>query len=312
MWWILSSLVLASALAPWFYQAGKELAETASTNELSSTLEWLGAACGRAGLSRYFSRALTFSAVSLLPLLVWRIRVIRRSGNSVVVGLSPAPWKSAVAQVLLGGVIAGGLLWGTGVMLEGLGAFKLRANPPELGHFLKRTLVSAVAVSLIEEWLFRGLLLGLWLKFTKPLAACVGTSLFFAFIHFLKPPDGTLFADPASPWAGFELLGKVFIHFTNPRFFVTDFATLWAIGMILAWARIRTGALWFSLGLHAGWIVAYKEFTMFYRPISEHSLHPWGVGQTLRSGMYPLLALGLTALICHFALRQFERRGELG
>lgn len=214
-------------------------------------------------------------------------------------------WKSAWIQILVGCVIAGGMLWGIGVILETVGAYALKSNPPATGKLLSKVLLPAVAAPLVEEWLFRGLLFGLWLRFAKPVAACLGTSLVFAFVHFLNPPAGTAMADPGHVFAGFELLGKILWHFADPLFFVTDFATLFVVGMILAWARVRTGALWFSIGLHAGWVLAFKTFNMFYEKVPGHSLRSWAVGESLRSGVLPLIALGITALICHFVLRRF-------
>jgi membrane protease YdiL (CAAX protease family) len=111
--------------------------------------------------------------------------------------------------------------------------------------------------------------------------------------------------DPTHALAGFQRLGRIFLHFTDPLFFVTDFATLLGVGLILAWARVRTGALWFSIGLHAGWIMAFKGFNLLYQIVPGHPLRPWGVGESLRSGILPLLTLGLTAVICHFVLRRF-------
>jgi membrane protease YdiL (CAAX protease family) len=87
---------------------------------------------------------------------------------------------------------------------------------------------------------------------------------------------------------------------------------LFVIGMILARARVRTGALWFSIGLHAGWILAFKSFNMIYQSVPTHPLRPWGVGDSLRSGLVPLLALGLTAVICHLVLKRFETTRTLG
>jgi uncharacterized protein len=304
--WVVLSMLMAATLAPWLYQAGMWLADLAKTQDLPGIFEWLGSACERANFSRFFSRALIISAFVLIPLLAWRIRAIRQGETGTMVGLSAMPWKMAVAQVLLGCVIAGGLLWIGGMILEWFGAFVQKPDPPSAGKFLRRVVMSAVAVPLLEEWLFRGMLLGLWLKFSKPLTACIGTSLFFAFIHFLKPPDGVILSDPASALAGFELLGKVLLHFTDPHFFITEFATLFLVGMILAFARLRTGALWFSIGLHAGWIIAFKGFVLLHRPVLEHPFYPWGVGQTLQSGIFPLLALGLTAAVCRYTLLGFD------
>ena len=307
--WVLSALVLAAALAPWLYQAGKGLADAAAARELPAILEWLGAACGRADFSRFYSRALVFSAVAVLPLLCRRIRVLRAASGCGAKPCVRLSWQSALIQIGVGCAIAGGMLWGIAMLLEGQGAFAPKPEVPAIGKLLGKILVPAVVVSPMEEWLIRGLLLGLWLRFAKPFAACVGTSLIFAAIHFLKLPEGSVITDPASALAGFELLGKVLLHFTNPRFFITDFASLFFVGMILAWARVQTGALWFSIGLHAGWIAAFKAFNLLYRPVANP---PWGIGETVRSGLFPMVTLGLTAMICYFVLRRFEARPTVG
>jgi len=150
-------------------------------------------------------------------------------------------------------------------------------------------------------------LLGLWLRYAKPAFAVAGISLLFAFLHFLAPPDGSVIANPGSVFSGFELLGKILLHFTDPLFFVTDFLTLLVVGLMLAWARVRTGALWFSIGLHAGWIFAFKNFNLVYQKIPGHPMFPWGVGDSLRSGLVPLAVLGLTALVCQYALKAFSK-----
>ena len=309
--WVLSALVLAALIAPWVYQAGGWLAASAATQDLPGALEWLGAACGRSKFGRFFSRALMFSAVVFLPLLLRRIRRIRAAKGEAGESQTRVAWKSAVLQIAVGCVIAGGMLWAMGMILEGLGVYIPAKRPPGISAFLMKVLIFSVVAPVVEEWIFRGVLLGLWLKFGRPLTACVGTSLVFSFVHFLDPPSGSVIANPASPLAGFELLGKILRHFSDPQFFITDFATLFVIGMILAWARVRTGTLWFSIGLHAGWIISFKSFSLLYRVVSQHPLHPWGVGESLRSGIFPLLTLGLTAGICHFALRWFEMRRGL-
>ena len=312
MLWVVSAVILAAVITPWIYRAGDGLANAAAARDLPAALEWLGAACGRACLSRYFSRALVISALALLPFLFRRIRRIRSGTGADGVATRRVSWQSMLVQIAAGCVIAGGLLWATGAVLETLGAYVPKNKVPGIGKLVRGILPAALGASLLEEWLFRGLLLGLWLKFAKPLAACLGSSLVFAFVHFLRPPDGAIIAAPGAPLAGFELLEKILLHFTDPRFFVTDFATLFVIGMILARARLRTGALWFSIGLHAGWILAFKSFNMIYQSVPAHPLRPWGVGDSLYSGVLPLLTLGLTAVICHFVLKRFETTRALG
>ncbi len=304
--WVLAALILAAALAPWFYQAGMSLAEMALNQHLPEPLEWLGFACGRSKFGRFFSRALMFSAVVFLPCLWRRIRRIRAKTGQLAEPASLVVWQSALLQLILGCAIAGGMLWALGVTLEALGVYQATSRRLEIGVFGRKVLMFAIIAPLVEEWMFRGVLLGLWLKFARPLTACVGTSLVFAFVHFLDPPVGSVVANPASLLAGFRLLGQIFLHFTNPQFFITDFASLFVVGMILAVARVRTGALWFSIGLHAGWIIAFKSFSLLYRQVPAHPLHPWGVGDSLRSGLLPLFGLGLTAAICQFVWWRFK------
>lgn len=307
--WVLGSLLLAAVISPWLYQGGKGLAAMAETRELSALLEWLGAACGRAKFGRFFDRSLLLSALVLLPLLLRRIRMLRVArGGAARDGKSRVSWRSAMCQIAVGCVISGGMLWLMGMALEAAGAWVSKVDPPAMAKFLRKTVIPAAGAALVEEWLFRGVLLGLWLRFSRPFVACLGSSLLFAFLHFLSPPAGTQILDPGGLFAGFELLGKILLHFTNPLFFLTDFATLLVVGLILAWARIRTGGLWFSIGLHAGWILALKAFSQLYYDVPGHFLRPWGVGESLRSGVLPLLTLGLTAVICHFALRRFSAK----
>ncbi len=299
--WVVSAILLAATISPWLYQAGKWFGGVSAAGDLNALAEWLGNACRRASFNRYFSRSLVISAVVLLPLLLRRIRY----GAGLVT--LRIPRQSALIQVAAGCVIAGGMLWATGAVLEACGAYAPRSpRVLGIGKLAGGILAPAIGAALLEEWLFRGVLLGLWLKFARPLTACLGTSLCFAFVHFLQPPAGAVIAAPGAPLAGFELLGKILLHFADPQFFITDFAILFVVGMVLARARVRTGALWFSIGLHAGWILAFKGFNMIYQSVPVHPLHPWGLGGSLRSGVFPLLGLALTAVICHFVLRRFD------
>ncbi len=299
-------MVLAAAISPWAYQGGKWLAESAATRDLPGLIEWFAASCGRAKLGRFYDRSLLFSALVLLPFAsrrIKRLRAIADPGSEVP--RTRHAWKSAATQILTGCLIAGTILWGLGFILDLAGAYTPKDELPRVGKLFSKVFLPAVGASLVEEWLFRGILLGLWLRFSRPFSACLGSALLFSFLHFLKPPAGAVITDPTHALAGFQLLGGILLHFTDPRFFVADFASLAVVGLILAWARVRTGALWFSIGLHAGWIMVFKAYNLFYQNVPGHPLVPWGVGDSLRSGVLPLLTLAVTALACRLALRSF-------
>jgi len=282
------------------------LASITAERDFPSVLESIGRSSGRAGLSRYFSRSLLISALVLLPFLLWRLRRMHGGCAANLLNLRRTGWQESLVQVLTGGFIAGGILWGLVIFLGAIGVFVPTGKSLPFGGILSEILVPTVAAPLVEEFVFRGLLLGLWLRSSRSLAACIGTSLVFAFLHFLAPPEGYVIADPQAPTAGFALLGAIIFHFADLRFFVTDFATLFLVGLILAWARVRTGGLWFSIGLHAGWVLAFKCASVFYESGASHFLQPWGVGDNVRSGLLPMLSLGLTAAACHWAMKRFE------
>lgn len=306
--WVLASMLLAAVISPWLYQGGKALAAVAARQDLGTFLEWLGEACGRAKFGRFFSRSLSFSALLFLPLLFRRIRKMRNVDTALMPGNARLDWKRGLSQLAIGCLIASGVLWALVMLLHATGAYIVHPHPPKPGKFFTAVLVPAVAASLVEEILFRGVLLGLWMKSARPLSACLASSLLFAFLHFLDPPSGFAITDPGAPTAGFQLLGSILFHFAEPRFLVTDFATLFALGMVLAWARVRTGALWFSIGLHAGVVLAFKSSNLLFSEVTLHPLRPWCVGENVRSGLLPMIALGLTALVCHFVLQNFDRR----
>ncbi len=303
--WVASTLLLAAVISPWIYQAGKAIAAATEAGDYPAFIESLGRSCGRAKVGRYFSRSLLISALCLMPFLWRRIRTLKSSSAAL-----PAPRASyskgqVAVQVVTGCALAATLLFALGLLTAWWGAYAAKDELPSLGRIVSKAVLPAVGASLLEEWLFRGVLLGLWLRFARPVAACVGSSLLFAFLHFLTPPKSAGTVDPASAFSGFELLGKILHHFTDPLFFVTDFATLTLVGLILAWARVRTGALWFSIGLHAGWVLAFQAFSLFYKIVPSHPLRPWGIGDDLRSGVLPFIALALTAVICHLVMKRF-------
>lgn len=302
MIWVTISLILAAILFPWLYSAGMNLANAAETRELPAILESIGESAGRAKIGRFYNRALLLCAISTLPILILRVRQIRKADpSSQPIKPRALSLRSKLSQLVISFSIAGGILWITGMILVQLGAFSLDPKVPGFSKIISKAVIPAIGAALVEEWVFRGLILGLFLRFFKPLAACISCSLFFAFLHFLNPP--VTIQDPSHVFAGFEVLGKILLHFTNPRFFVTDFATLTLVGLILAWAKVKTEHLWFCFGLHAGWVFAFKLFGLLYNHVNGHSLIPWGVGHSLRSGAIPLLALIITAAVCQFALK---------
>lgn len=310
MLWVIGSFVLGAVIAPWLYQAGKAFAVFTAAGDFPRLIESVGGSCERAGFGRYFNRALLLAALILLPFLLGRLRFLRAESTCGVTRLwENLPWKSAMTQTLVGGLIATGVLWAFASLLESMGHFAPTEKPVAFGRLLSKVLVPAVAVSLVEEWLFRGLLLGLWLRYARPFSACVGASLLFAVLHFVEPPQGWKIIDPTHWLAGFSLLGGILGHFACGIFILTEFIPMLAVGLALAWARLHGSSLWLPIGLHAGWIIALKFFTMTHSLAKANKPDPllFGTGD-LRTGLLPLIALGVTVALC----RLFVKKPSLG
>jgi len=174
-----------------------------------------------------------------------------------------------------------------GAALILLHVFSLRSAINWVG-FTKITGAS-IAVPLIEETFFRGLVLGILLRSSRRHMSIFITSALFAIVHFLKAPERT---SSIVTWAsGLDSIAHSFRQFANPMLVAAAFTTLLLLGYILADARVRTLSLWLPIGLHGGWIFAKGAF----QGIADRELLvlPW-LGKNLLVGIVPLALAGLT------------------
>ena len=274
-------LGLGALLAPWLYWGGIWLGGA------TPSLEFLQ----RVTFQRYFNRAMLVAAVALLWPLAKSLHVRSRSD----LGLSPNPaWRRDVG---LGFALACGLLFALGAVLLVAGLYDWRQGLKWTD--LPNAAVSAAAVSILEESLFRGALLGVVLRTAGAWPAQNFVAALFAIVHFLKPPENTtpLLASLGSiHWlSGFELLPKVFWQFSDPWLLLGGFLTLFVVGLTLGLITRATHSLWSAIGLHAGWVFGLKTFSALTAPTRAHLL-PW-VGQNLLIGLGPLVTVALTAAI---------------
>lgn len=307
--WLAASLIAAALLMPWLYDAGKTLAHNAETADYPSVVEGVASSAGRAKPDRYFSRALLISALALLPALIRRVKKIPKQEDADRYALRKLTWPQRLAH-LASGLLAGALCLGAlALVLDVAGAATPKGDTLSAGKFLSKAFLPALGAGVIEELVFRGLLLSLWLRACSLRAAYIGSALMFSFMHFLSPPDGMEIPDPRAWHAGFEILGSTLGHFSSPAFFVTEFLTLTLLGLLLAYCRIRTFSLWLPIGIHAGLVFALKSFSMTRRLDPESPLHPWFIGGDLKSGILPLIALGVCFAAC-IAITRLLRHGR--
>jgi membrane protease YdiL (CAAX protease family) len=185
-----------------------------------------------------------------------------------------------------------------GIALIALGSYSLRSHVP-WGALVGVTLM-VVVIPFIEEPFFRGLLLGVLLRSCHKWNALILSSGVFAIVHFLKAPGGTV---TSVQWSsGLTCLVHSFDQFADPMLVMAGFMTLFVIGAILAYARLRTKSLWLPIGLHGGWIFASNIFNRIAH--REMIALPW-LGKNLLIGIVPLgvclLTWFLTAAFLRYA-----------
>lgn len=337
--YVAASLVLAAVISPWLYQLGKGLAEVTADKQTNGAIRYVADAAGRAEFPKFFDRALMLSALVLLfPLTAW-LRLGRPPGSyrdtpwslrlpdNVVVTDRGQPLRrnpQGWLQLGTGFILAAGLLLLSGWLLLQAGCFMWKdaaastrgvvnkyPQAIELGRAAGKVLPGALIVALIEEVLFRGVLLGIFLRAMRVVPAIALLSFLFAFVHFLQPPAMARVPDPEASNAGFILLGQIISRFADPLNLLSRFAILAAVGVVLAYARVRTASLWLSIGLHVGWVFGvgiYKAAT--WPVVSLPEAARWLVGMSLLEGLLPLSVVIVTGMLVHLMTRVPEPRAS--
>ncbi|MEI6084690.1 MAG: CPBP family intramembrane glutamic endopeptidase [Verrucomicrobiota bacterium] len=230
---------------------------------------------------RIFNR--TLLGVALLGLWPLFRRLQIRSWAEIGFARRSDWWQ----QALLGGGL-GLLTFGIGgALLIGLGVRALAFAPvPWLG-----LLLTGIVVGVFEETFFRGAIFSTLRRGWPVWLALLVTSAIYSALHFLKPKGGTEFA---INWlTGFEYLAFVIQNSAQRPGTAIGFVTLLLAGGVLTIALVRTGSLYLSIGLHAGWVIALKLFAGQTDPVGGRQ---WWGGSSLVDNMlvWPvLLVLGI-------------------
>lgn len=308
------TVVSAAIISPGLYNVGMFLAEVGESHELNGAMNWLARQSASAVFPGYFNLSLVVCGLLLAgPFIMWlnlenparqplaspwQIRLpkhtIAHDGSHKLRHNTHASLHLATGFLLTGGILTLAV-WALLV----IDWFSLD-HPVQWWYATRTALITAIMLAVVKEWLFRGVLLGIFLRALHPAAAITMVSLIYALIHFFLPTGAIQVDDPCSADAGFEMLSLVGQHLINPREFAFGFVSLTAIGLILAYARYRTASLWLPIGLHIGWIFSHRslqqitEFNPDHPPLSRLVLGPDGI-----SGLLPLCLLIITGLLVH-------------
>ena len=181
-----------------------------------------------------------------------------------------------------------------GLVLSG----RIEIKDPILPFWFLSAAATAIAVALIEEFFFRGALFGILLQQLSARAATLWLSFIFAVLHFIKPHHSVkLWDGEIHWWTGFEVLSYSFWQFSEPRLLVGGLLTLFMVGVVLAYATLKTRSLFWAIGIHAGWVFVLRMVQM---GSTRSAPADWWVGRPLITGIIPFGLVTLTGVLIYY------------
>jgi membrane protease YdiL (CAAX protease family) len=315
VWLYAAAVVLLGAwTAPLLYNAGKAIAEICATKQTNGPLEWLAGICQRTGFPGFFEASLAvFAVVLFLPFMRWL-----RGGQA---GAGGNPWSfrlpenaraRTAGQRLASnprgtrqGVTGFLLVTALFLMIAGVmvlaGVFEWKSPGESVPKLVLRAFAAALGLAVLQEILFRGIAMGIFLRAMRPAAALGMSAVLFALVHFLNPPPGLHVADPDAAGVGFELLRKIAGQFSEPRVVLGTFTPLLALGGVLAYARWRTASLCLPIGLHAGWIFTNMILGGVTMAASRPDSILWVIsGASPTQGLVPLAGILIAGVLSSY------------
>ena len=213
---------------------------------------WIAIGLASLGLPFQFSRV-----YNRYSRCCWWWRSLPPGGASISATRRRSGCGGAAGRAISGG----GLLVGSAGIMVGLFACWLGgAVAPRLRYDLAKTvglgaagLLGAVIVGVGEETLFRGVLLRRLSADTGRVSGVLLSTALYAVVHALRPGG----ARDAYAWAGVERTLALLAPLGNPGV-LPSIVGLFGFGLLLVFARLRSGGLWLPIGIHAAWVAVFR------------------------------------------------------
>ncbi len=167
------------------------------------------------------------------------------------------------------------------------------------------SLLLALLISLIEEPLFRGLLLVSLHKKLSAMSAIVISASYYAALHFINN-NSHIGAQDLNIYSGFTLVTEAFTKLLNPAIF-SAFLALLMVGIFLGVLRTQVkSSLGFCIGCHTCWVWQIKMNKKLFNTDFNSEYHYL---VSSYDGVIGPLVTGwlLLAVISYFIARHFKR-----
>jgi uncharacterized protein len=168
-----------------------------------------------------------------------------------------------------------------------------------LGRGLLAAAGMAIPVAVLEEGLFRGAIFGSFRKIWAWRVALLVSSMIYAIVHFMEPASQ---AGPVTWDSGLKLLPRVLRGFADWQMVIPGFFSLTLVGIMLGLAYERTGNLYFSIGLHAGWVLWLKLLGVLAREVSRDRRWFFGSEKLIDGWLGLLILLFTLVVLCRLPL----------
>lgn len=166
---------------------------------------------------------------------------------------------AAAASGLALGAVAIVVLWGLAWLSAPASA---GAHPGSLLMALAGSLVPALAIAIIEEGFFRAFLLhGMGEDFGRR-AGLVASSAIYAAAHLVRSPARFQIRG-IHPLVGLQTLAASLRQLGHPVGAAPGLFGLFLLGLLLGICFLRTGRVYFSIGLHASVVMGAKTWRKF-------------------------------------------------
>ncbi len=300
--WLYAATVVAAGawVSPFLYNAGKALGEVTSVKRTNGFLEWVGKVCQEADFRVFFLISLIGMVLLLfIPFAEWLS--MKREARGREIGQPLRKNRRGFLEWGTGLLLAAGFFLLMGYGLVATGSFTWEGPPKEPLKLLQGGLPWLLVGVLIQEWLFRGVALGIFLRAAKPLAAITMAAVLFAVVAFLYPTPGVNVADPDAAGVGFELLALMGRRLGDPAILLGSVLPMLAAGWVLGYSRWRTASLWLPVGLQMGWILANVLFQAATKPVTRvDPLARLMAGDSLMHGFIPLAGMLVVGALVYF------------
>jgi membrane protease YdiL (CAAX protease family) len=213
--------------------------------------------------------------IGLLVLVIGFILVARRIGLADKASLGYGLRRPLfIREMLIGlGVGVVGMLIIVAIM-TGLGLLDWTeasaATPGKLAKIFFNRLLSGLAVGFLEETMLRGLMFTAIARESGTRAAILLTSVIYSAVHFLSSYH--IAADQVTSHSGIDLLFGTLLWFSTPLAMADAFLCLFAVGLVLAIIRAKTGNIGACIGLHAGWVWVILFTHELTKPVRDQPL----------------------------------------